>query len=226
MSITGNSLDELIEILEDIYEVLFIGGNIASLGISGIVFLIGILSALFAFLFSVLVYVLEAIPVFRLGWKMGRTSAWLAWIPVFGSYFRTYILCDIPGKKSVALLKDKLMIKSRAASFGIYLLILLGGNTLITLMITILGVIPVIGQIIAPLTTLLYLLPAVVCAYMEYIYLKDVLNLFKDNKKSNIIASIIVTLLDTFVTFGIARTVFLYTLWNREPIPTETVDSL
>lgn len=226
MSVTGNSFDELIEILEDIYEILFIGGNIASLGISGIVFLIGILSALFAFLLSVLVYVLEAIPVFRLGRKMGRWSAWLAWIPIFGSYFRTYALCDIPGNHPVHLLKDKLVIKSRTASFGIYLLILLGGNTIITLLITMIGVIPIIGQIIAPLSTLLYMLPAAVCTYFEYIYLKDVLDIFKENKKSNIITSIIITLLDTFVTFGFARTVFLYTLWNRSPLRTETVDSL
>ena len=226
MSVTGNSFDELIEILEDIYEILFIGGNIASLGISGIVFLIGILSALFAFLLSVLVYVLEAIPVFRLGRKMGKWSAWLAWIPIFGSYFRTYALCDIPGNHPVHLLKDKLVIKSRAASFGIYLLILLGGNTIITLVITMIGVIPIIGQIIAPLSTLLYMLPAAVCTYFEYIYLKDVLDIFKENKKSNIITSIVITLLDTFVTFGFARTVFLYTLWNRSPLRTETVDSL
>ena len=218
------ALDNLTQISGDITDIISFISTLLSLGLSGITLLGTIITAVVTSIITLISLIFHALPIFRLSRKMGRKSAWFAWIPFFG--FRMYALCAIPGAQPLRLYKDKWVIKNRNLSFWIYYLILLGGNAIITLLITILGVIPVLGQTIAPLTTLLYMLPAFICGYIRFLYIKDVLDIFKEDKKSNTITSIIIVLLDHFVTGGLARTFYLYTLWNREPIPTETVDSL
>lgn len=219
MSDVSSFLEELAELLSNIENVLFLGSSIASLSISGVMLLITIIGAIISFLVSVALYIFRSIPVYKLAKKAGRKKAWLAWIPLFHSCFRTYVLADIAGEKPVSFFNGKITIKSRGMSFLAYLGILIFGNGLITTAIGILNMIPVFGQIAGSFTTLLYLVPSVATAFLEYAYLKDALDLFKENKKSNNTAAIVIVVLDNLVTLGFAQTIYLYTLRSCTLLP-------
>ena len=212
-------LDEFKSMLEELYETLFLGYGIAELSVAGILLLVAVIAAIASFLVSVVLYVLEAVPLYMLAKKTGRKYAWLAWVPVFGSYFRLYVLADIAGEKEVTFFNGKYTIQSRSMSFWIYVGIALFGSAAVSVLIGVLNFIPVVGQIAGSLVTVLYLLPTVACGLIEYVYLRDVLDLFKKDRKANQTAAVVITVLDSVVTCGFARMICLYTLLKREPIP-------
>lgn len=219
-----SDVESLELMLEDIYNVFFYGYGIASLGLSGIILMITVIAAVASFLFSVLIYVLEAIPVFALAKKNGRKLAWLAWVPIFGSYFRLYVLTDIPGDKEFSVFNGKIKMKSRSMSFWCYLGIILFGGALVTAIVGILSLIPGIGPIIGSASSILGFVPAAVGGIMEYVYLRDVLDIYKPDKKKNMTAAIVVTVLDNLATLGFARVIYLYTIIKNKPISAETND--
>ena len=151
---------------------------------------------------------------------MGRKSSWLvwlAWLPVIGSYIGVYVLTDVPGNKPLNLI-NKVVIQNRLMSFWMYIGIAVFGPTLITTFITIVNLIPFLGQIISLCSSVLYLVPTVASAWFDYAYLRDVLDIFNENHRSNRNTAIIIAVLDTLVTFGFARAFYLYTVMNKEPL--------
>ena len=153
--------------------------------------------------------------------KLGRENVWLVWLgwlPVVGGYISTYVFADIPGNKPVKL-TDKMIIQNRLMSFWIRCGIGLFGTSLITVFICIISFIPVLGQIIGAFSTMLYLVPAAAIAWIEYVYICDVLDIFNPNQRSNRNAAIVIAVLDSVVTFGLARAFYLYTVMNKEPLP-------
>lgn len=219
--------DDLIEQMEELYEMLFYGLGIAELGLTGAILvgaiIVAIATAVVGFVVSLVVFILEAIPLYKISRKMGRKNAWLvwlSWLPVIGGYFSAYVLADIPGDKPVKLV-GKVEIKSRSMSFWMYTGIGLFGSALITAVIGIINVVPVIGQIVGAFASLLYLVPAVAMAWLEYVYLRDVLDIFSPDRKANNTAAIVVAVLDALVTFGLARAFYLYTVMNKAPLPRE-----
>ncbi|MBQ6823608.1 MAG: hypothetical protein IJP27_03055 [Clostridia bacterium] len=216
----NSSYDEFIEVMQSIYDALFLGYGIAEMSISGIILLIAVIGAICSAVFSLIVWILEAVPVYKLAKKAGRKWAMLAWVPIFGSYFRLYVLTDIPGNQELTFFgSEKFKISSRPLSFWIYVGIKVFGTGLITALIGILNLIPIIGQIIGGISSLLYLVPAAACGIMEYAYLRDVLNLFKPDQKANRTAAIVVTVLDSLATLGFARVIYLYTVLKYNPLP-------
>lgn len=225
------NLGEFTENLEEIIAFLTAALGLAELGVMGTVFvftiLASVITAAFAFLVSLLVFILEAIPLYKISRKMGRKSAWLvwlSWLPIVGSYLGLYVLEEIPGRKPLHLV-GKLRIESRILSFWIYVGIAVFGNAFITAVVGILSLIPVIGTILGYVSWALYFVPAVALAWMEYAYLRDVLDIFKEDHRSNIIAAAVVAALDATVTMGLARAFFLYTVMNKEPLPQPVVDA-
>ena len=216
-------LEEFSDILQELYEVLFLGVSIGSLGLSAASTVIAIVGAIIAAIVSVVcaiaIYIFKTIPVYVVAKKAGRRLAWLAWIPVFASYFRTFVLADTAGQKHVSFFNGKVTIKSRGMSFLAYVGILIFGSGLVTAIISLLSLIPVVGTIISPFAAILYLIPNVATAFLEYAYLKDVLDIFKENKKSNTTATIVITVLDNLATMGFAQTIYLYTLCSRKVQP-------
>lgn len=206
--------------LEDIYDSLYYGLGIAELGVAGFILMAGIVAAVAGFVFAVAMWVLEAIPLYKLSKKTGRKMPWLAWIPIFSGYCRLYVLADIPGDKEYDIF-GKYKIKQRSNAFWIYVAINVLGSFVIGFIVTLASLlIPIVGSF----SIVLNLLPMAATAVMRYIFLKDVLNIFKPDAKANNTAAIIVTALDTFVTLGFARTVYLYTLLKYEPLPQGTGD--
>ncbi len=224
---TSISIDELINLIGEsgdavdaVAAIITAITGIASVGIVGIMAVFAVIAAVVSFIVGVVIWILEAIPVYTLSKKMGRKNAWLAWIPFFGDEFRLWVLSDMAGDKPFTIYKEKYTIKNRNTSFWIYIAIkFLGGAVISAVVTAVSAIIPVIGTF----SFVLMLVPKFACGVMEYVYLRDVLNIFKENKKSNQTASFVVTLLDNIATLGFARIVYLYTLLKREPLPIKEI---
>lgn len=210
---------------EEIFEAITEGAGsinaLLNLGITGVAILVAIISAIVAFVTWVVVYVVGGIPVYSIAKKTNTEGAILAWVPVFTSYFRTYLLAKVPGNKPFEIFGKK--IESRSNAFWIYLGIRLAGPTLITIAISIASVIPIAGIFISAFGSMLYLIPPVATAIMEYVFLKDILDMFKEDEKSNNTAAIVVTVLDALVTGGLAQSIYLYSIIKKEPLQVQTV---
>lgn len=215
--------------LEEIYESLYYGLGIAELGVAGIILMITIIGAIVGFVVSCVVtfviWLVESIPTYKLAKKLDYQYAYLAWIPFFGSYFRLYVLTAMVGNKPFDLFDGKIKIQSRTMSFWCYVAIALFGGAIISMVIGILGFIPILGQIVSILGTFAYFLPPVATGLMQYVFIKDVLDLFKEDKKANRTAAIVITVLDSTVTFGLARAIYLWTITKLEPLPQQTVEA-
>lgn len=213
---TQTSLGSMAQSLEDLYESLYYGLGIADLGIAGAILMatiiVSIVTAVVSFLVTVILWILEAIPLYKLSKKTNRKYAWLAWVPILGNYFRMYVLADIPGDKPFSVASRSI---SRNMAFWIYIGIDLFGVALVNVIVAIINFfIPVVGL----LALAFNLLPLVCAGFMEYIFLKDVLDVFKADQKSSNVAAIVITVLDNLVTLGFARLVFLYTLLKYTPL--------
>lgn len=226
------SLEQISGIMSDSADILTAIVALIQLMVSGVGFVFTVISAIFAFLIAVAAYILHAIPVYKLAKKTKTPHAWLAWVPIYSIYFRTYLLADMAGNKPFQLFKGKINIANRRNAFWIYLAVALIGGTVASILSSMLGaalsVVPVLGTAVGYLIGYaLGLLPTLVCAFAEYVFLRDVLDLFKRDKSANNTAAIIVTLLDNVLTSGWAQTIYLFTLLKRRPLPKmeEVVDA-
>lgn len=210
-------IKEIIELFEMILKGTQSITALLNLGITGITLFISIVTAIIFFVLWVVEYVVEGIPIYILAKKAGVSGAILAWMPVFTSHFRRYVLVRIPDPKPVEFMNKK--IENRSTVFWLYLLIKYAGPTLISLFIFIASFFPVAGILIGSFTSLLYLVPPVAAGFLDYLFLKDVLDVFKEDEKSNNTTSIIITVLDCIVTFGFARSIYLYSLLKKSPLP-------
>ncbi len=215
----NSSLNDVMDVLEEITYALELGTGFASLGVMGIMLIVAAITFIVALVIAIALYIVEAIPLYKLAKKHGRKYAWLAWMPIYGKFFRVWVLSDLVPDKEVVLIKDKYVVKDRQQSYWIYLGVDLLGGFVIGMIVFFVSFLPIIGSILGMFVYLLYLIPGVICAYIEYIYLKDLLDVYKEDQKKNQNTSIIVTVLDLFVTGGWARSIYLYTLLKLEPLP-------
>ena len=208
-----NGLNDVESLVESVYEILS--------GSLGIVALIGaIISVLVSVILSIAQWILLAIPLYKLAVKTGRKYPWIAWIPIVGDYCRTFVLCDIPGEKEVVLFKD-FKIKSRMLAFWIWVGIFLFGKYVWNSVMTLLGGLLAFTGIGVALAALKFV-PNILIGFLEYVFLRDVLDTFKSDKKSNNIWAIVVTVIDLLLPWRFARTICLYTLLKREPLTENT----
>lgn len=197
--------------------------NIFNSGIGIVWSIILIISAIVSFTVSMVHWLLQAYPLFRLAQKTGRKCAWLAWIPFIGDYCRTFVLSDLPGNKEVVILnKVKL---SRVAAFWIWVGVKLFGFIVWDGVMTILsGVVSAtgIGALLTPAFAVLSFVPDVALFLFEYTFLRDALDLFKPDRKKNNTIAIILSVVDYFLPWRFARTVYLWFLLRCEPLPGDT----
>ena len=211
--------EELGELLDGLDDIMYSFGYATEMGMVSFILICTIIGLIIGGVIALLLYVLEAIPVYKLAKKMGMQNAWLAWVPIYGSYFRFYVLSEMAGNKPLVILKNKFKFENRKTAFWIYVGVSLLGSLAVAVICAIGGFFPIIGQIISMLSWCISLLPAAVAAVFEYAILRDVANIFKSDRKANTTTALILALLDQFVTMGIARTVYLYTLLKCDPLP-------
>ncbi len=208
-------------------------GMIISLGqlvISVVGWGVAIISAVMSVVLGIVLFIVKAIPVFALAKKNGRKLAWLAWIPFFTDYLQTFVLMDTPGNAPFKLFKGKLNIERRWIAFCIWLGICLLGGSVVSVLNTaissVLVAIPVLGPAIAVLVR--FVLGYVVVAaagIMEFGFLRDVLNVYNADKKTNQTVAIVIVVLDALVTGGWAKTVWLYLQLKKKPLPVTEVEA-
>lgn len=173
--------------------------------------------AIIAFLKFLATYLITAVPLSSIAKKAGCKKRYIAWIPFFQDLFCLYLLSRIPGKDDFQM--GKLHMEERNTSFLVYLLVHFFGSALLTVLIVIINIIPYLGQIIGAFSTVLYLIPTAVLTIIEFVYLRDVLDLFKPKKKNNRLMAWIVSILDSLVTSGWAKRLYLFTLLGKSPLP-------
>ena len=184
---------------------------------------LGVTFATFAVIFVVtlaiamVLHYVEAIPVFKLAKKNGIGYAWVALIPI--KLCSTFVLSAIPGEREINLF-GKFKLKNMSAII-IYLCVYLIGVPVVTLISGliggVLGLIPILGIILAAIVGfILGLVPAVAIVVLEYAFLKDVIDIYNEDKNANRTTSLIVTITDCF--FYIVRGIYLWTLLKKEPV--------
>ena len=92
------------------FEDIFSSGEMAMLGVYGTLMVVYLIIFAVLLLFLVAMYILQAIPLYKLAKKTGRKNAWFAWMPILSTYFQLYLLCDIAGDKPFKLFGDKINI--------------------------------------------------------------------------------------------------------------------
>lgn len=211
-----SALEQSSGILGDIESILgSIAGifSIASMGVSAVV---AIITAIFAGIIAIAYFIFESIPVYSLAKRVGYKHAWLAWMPFFHDYCRIFVLCEAAGNKPFVANIGKLKIENRKMSFLAHILIKYFGGTIITTIVSILStILPVVGS----LSVVLALVPAAACALIEYVYLRDLLDIYKEDKKANNTAAIVVSVIDFVLIGDLIRTCYLYTLMKKKPLP-------
>ena len=215
-----SALEQSSGMLGDIESILgSIAGifSIASMGVSAI---FAIIAAIFAGIVAIVLYILYSIPVYSLAKKVGVKYAWLAWVPIFHVYFRLFVLCEIAGNKPFIPNIGKFKIESRKMSFLAHILIKYLGGMIIS---TVVGILSMFLPIVGSLSIVLGLVPAAACAIIEYVYLRDVIDIFKEDKKSNNTTSIIVTVIDAILVGDFIRTCYLFTLMKKQPLPVNEI---
>ena len=190
---------------------------------TGVGLIIFVITTIFSIILFIIGYLVRAVPVFAIAKKTKCKFAWFAWIPIYQRLFCLFVLSKSSTKSDFEFWNGKIKIKERIYSFLIYLALYFFGYSLITAFIAILNLIPGLGQILGAVSMLLYLIPTVVCAIIEYVYFRDVLDLFKSDKKSNCIHATAVTILDNLVTLDFARSIYLFTILKCNPIHQSSV---
>lgn len=144
------------------------------------------------------IYVLNAIGLNNMAKKMNHPQPWMAWIP--GA--NMYLMCTLPTKEYQILLLKKTYTDRRAGFWA--WLIMIGAGMVIGLF----SAIPFIGWIIAILGYPAIVFGSVVTGYP---ILKDLFDLFHDNKKSMIFSII-------SIAVPAAQCVFMFITGRGEPI--------
>ncbi len=216
----GSALEQSSGMLGDIESILSSIVGIFSFASMGASMIFAIFALIVAGVVAIVAYILYSIPVYSLAKKVGLKNAWLAWVPIFHDYFRLFVLSEIVGNKPFVPNIGKFKIESRKMSFLAHILIKYLGGTVISTVVAILSaILPIVGSF----SIILGLVPAVACAIIEYVYLRDVIDIFKEDKKSNNTAAIVVTVIDAILVGDFIRTCYLFTLMKKQPLPVSEI---
>lgn len=207
---TLTSIEGIITALSSIASVLLMGAYAG----------IWILAGIAALVVGIIYFIFESIPVYTLAKRAGYKYAWLAWMPFFHDYCRIFVLCEAAGNKPFVPNLGKFKIENRKMSFLAHILIKYFGGAIIGSVVSILSlVLPGIGS----LSTILVLVPGIACAIIEYVYLRDLIDIYKEDKKANNTAAIVVSVVDFVLLGDLIRTCYLYTLIKKQPLPVNEI---
>lgn len=215
-----SALEQSSGILGDIESILGSIAGIFSFATMGISAVFAIIAVVFAGLVAIVYFVFESIPVYTLAKRVGYKYAWLAWMPFFHDYCRIFVLCETAGNKPFDANISKIKLENRKMSFLAHILIKYFGGAIISTVVAIVStILPVVGS----LSFVLGFVPAAACAVIEYVYLRDLLDIYKEDKKANNTAAIVVSVIEFVLVGDLIRTCYLYTLIKKQPLPVKEV---
>ena len=205
---SGNSLGDIADILGSVE-------SLASLASAGIGLIIFIICAVVIFALILALYILHSVPVYKMAKKLNMNYAWLAWVPIFHDCFRLYVLSEMAGDKVFDPGFGNFKVANRRTSFLIYVIIKWLGAAIVGTVVTLISLIlPILGYF----SGILSLLPAAACAVFEYVYLRDALNLFKEDEKANHNTALIISIIEAVTGLNLIKTIYLYTVMKNEPL--------
>ena len=203
---TLTDIEGIMSAISGIFSVLAMGAYAGLWIIGGIIL----------FVVGILYFIFESIPIYVLAKRVGYKYAWLAWMPFFHDYCRVFVLCETAGNRAFEPNIGKFRIENRKMSFLLHIGIkYLGGAIIGTLITTLSFILPGIGS----LSSILSLVPSAACAFIEYVYLRDLLDVYKPDRKANSNSALIVSVIDFFLVGDLIRTCYLYTLIKKQPLP-------
>lgn len=232
-------IGEIIEMLENSQGLIqgivgLLGAIVSLISILGTVIasVLGIASSAFTLIFTIVVvlavviywivfYFGSAIPLFVVGRRAKCKYAWLAWVPIFQDVFSIFVMWKISGKEPFEFWNGKICIKQSLLAVAAYPLIQFFGAFIVSFIVTILNVIPGFGQVASLLANLLYCIPAFFLGVIEYVYLRDVIQVFRADEKKCRLHAFVVVILDNLLTLGWARNIYLISLMGKKPLPKE-----
>lgn len=175
---------------------------------------------------GIVLYILNGIAFSKFANKLGhcRNSS-LAWIPVCQYVFLMLVLSKASGRTDFSIdpkIDAKIKIKDRNTSFLIFVLTYFVGTLIVScasgIIGFILGFIPFVGPLLSGLIGfILGLIPAAVYAVCKYVYLRDCLDLIKEDKDNNKTMAIIISIASHFIP--VVLPIYLLTLLKYEPLP-------
>lgn len=184
-------------------------------------------------------YILNALALYKIGKKLNYNKLYLPWIPL--NILPIFILGDLSGRKdfSVTPKLDKfLKVGTRKRSYIIYIaltlllpvFVLIAGSVLIIfpiLMST--GILPEAPAVILMVVCLfIYIavvfalagVSAAITVIWYYVYLRDLLDIFKPDRNSNKTLSLVLTLANSFAS-ALVIPIYLLILSRSDPLPEE-----
>lgn len=215
--------------MEEIISVLMI------FSIYGIMFLF-----LGAYLLAI--YLLKAIPLYKIGKKLGYDKNFLPWL---GGYFATYALSDMPGIKEFSITPKidsflKIRTKNRAFIiflavniifpllpfvfiFGFFLLFFLSALLPEAVFVVFAVILMLLYLLFFALYSILSYAVTAVYAVVHYVYLRDLSCIFIPDRNTAKTLSVLSAVLDSF-TGGFAIPVYLCCLSRKDPLPEEPTE--
>jgi len=166
---------------------------------------------------GIALYIFNGVVITALSKKIGYKYGYLAWIPFIHGFTTLWVLMDMAGDKPFSLFGGKITLKNRRTPF----FILLGVSLVMPIFGFIIGLIsaiPLIGKIIYIFGMLFIYAVAYSTQCISYVYLRDVGELFKEDKVKNRTTSIVVSIIDALFTGIISRTIYLATMLKDHPV--------
>ena len=198
---------------------------------------------LFVGAFAAAMYVLNALPLYRIGKKLGYDKCFLPWIPV--SLIPFFVLGDLPGRKdfTVSPKIDKfLKIGTRKKSYIIYIVLYVlflaftltaGFGMMVFSFLMEAGVLPEeLSMILMMAYMMVYLAVIFLAAGVftalsityYYVYLRDLIDIFKPDRENNKKLALILAITNMFAS-GLVIPIYLLILSKSEPLPEEPYEA-
>ena len=178
---------------------------------------------LLVFAIAIAKYIICGYSHSKLAEKLGVNGSY-AWIPVFQQGITMYTIYQMTGKKRLVIF-DKYVISNGGIAVVLWIFIHYFGLEAIQLAAGQLAWVPIVGILMLTVGNLLLLVPLVAEGILEYAYVRDVLDLFDEDKNRNVILAVVVAAIDVLIGGGLARAILFMFYLKREPLSVPTASS-
>ena len=176
--------------------------------------ILGLICSLPIIAVAVTTFVLEGIAFMKFTKEKPVKYWWLVWLPYVCGFGREYVISQLSDESEFRLFGGKLVFKNKLTALWIYLGLYVAQG-LLSIIVSCFTWIPVVGMIIA-IIHLIIVTPCVVAMnFIEFAYLRDMLNYYKPNCQSNVSTAIWITIVNVF-TFGLLRAIYLFNLAKKQ----------
>lgn len=201
-----------------------------------VIFAIWLGLACFVLLANVAFFLIKSYPLYRMAKITGAKKPYLAWIPVLGPVLQMYTAAEIAKDKDFILFGKKLFRNRKtpvyisAAVFSVNTFTVVAYLALFFAMFFFQEEILPLAFFLAIAAFILLFLTgiasSVLLPFINYVYYRDILNLFNDNTDNNVLFSVLAVLIDLYCN-GIASIVLLYYAMMKaiKKPPEESVES-